>query len=156
MSILLKEGRKEDIKKKYSNKYSDEELDFVLNISDLVDLNHKYTDWIFKNDDTDIDFDMYIDTAVELVKDFDKYQSQLKKKDINQYNRFTELDTALKPFIEKEKEKELEKRVDKVYEDNKFLVIKPKTEEASCKYGAGTKMVCNTKRVRTLWTIYSR
>jgi len=145
ISILLREGRKEDIKKKYSNKYSDEELDFVLNISDLVDLNHKYTDWIFKNDDTDIDFDMYIDTAVELVKDFDKYQSQLKKKDINQYNSFTELDTALKPFIEKEKEKELEKRVDKVYEDNKFLVIKPKTEEASCKYGAGTKW-CVTQK----------
>jgi hypothetical protein len=85
MSILLREGRKEDIKKKYSNKYSDEELDFVLNISDLVDLNHKYTDWIFKNDDIDMDFDMYIDTAVYLVKDFDKYQSQMQKKDINQY-----------------------------------------------------------------------
>jgi hypothetical protein len=145
MSILLREGRKEDIKKKYSNKYSDEELDFVLNISDLVDLNHKYTDWIFKNDDIDMDFDMYIDTAVYLVKDFDKYQSQMQKKDINQYKNIIELESALSPFKYKEELKKLESQVDKIYEDEKFLVIKPKTEESSCKYGAGTKW-CVTQK----------
>jgi len=145
MSILLKEGRKEDLKKKYSDKFDDEVLDDVLGISDLQDFNHKYTDFILKALDIHSDIDMMVDVAVGLVKDFDKYQSQLKKKDINQYNSFTELETALKPFIEKEKEKELEKQVDKVYEDNKFLVIKPKTEEASCKYGAGTKW-CVTQK----------
>jgi hypothetical protein len=135
ISILVKEGRKEDLKKKYSSKFDDEVLDFVLGISDLQDLNHKYTDFILKALDTNSDIDMNVDIAIGLVKDFDKYQSQLKKKDINQYNSFTELETALKPFIEKEKEKELEKQADRIYEDNKFLVIKPKTEEASCKYG---------------------
>jgi len=139
ISILVKEGRKEDLKKKYSSKFDDEVLDFVLGISDLQDFNHKYTDFILKALDPKTDIDFWVDIAVGLVKDFDKYQSQLKKKDINQYNTFSELESALEPFIEKEKEKELEKQVDKIYEDNKFLVIKPKTEEASCKYGYNTK-----------------
>ena len=139
ISILVKEGRKEDLKKKYSSKFDDEVLDFVLGISDLQDFNHKYTDFILKALDTNSDIDMNVDIAIGLVKDFDKYQSQLKKKDINQYNSFTELETALKPFIEKEKEKELEKQADRIYENDKFLVIKPKTEEASCKYGYNTK-----------------
>jgi len=139
ISILVKEGRKEDLKKKYSSKFDDEVLDFVLGISDLQDFNHKYTDFILKALDPNSDIDMNVDIAIGLVKDFNKYQSQLIKKDINQYNSFTELETALKPFIEKEKEKELEKQADRIYENDKFLVIKPKTEEASCKYGYNTK-----------------
>ena len=145
ISILLKEGRKEDLKKKYSDKFDNEVLDFVLGISDLQDFNHKYTDFILKALDPNSDIDMMVDIAVGLVKDFDKYQSQLKKKDINQYNSFTELETVLKPFIEKEKEKELEKQVDKIYEDDKFIVVKPKTEQASCKYGSNTKW-CVTQK----------
>jgi hypothetical protein len=145
ISILVKEGRKEDLKKKYSSKFDDEVLDFVLGISDLQDFNHKYTDFILKALDPNSDIDMMVDIAIGLVKDFDKYQSQLIKKDINQYNSFTELDTALKPFIEKEKEKELEKQANKIYEDNKFLVVKPETEEASCKYGSNTKWCVTSK-----------
>jgi hypothetical protein len=95
INILLKEGRKEDLKKKYSNKYDEKDLDFVLNISDLQDFNHKYTDWIMKNDNSDIPFEEYIESAVELVKDFDKYQSQLPKKDINQYVSFNELEKVV-------------------------------------------------------------
>ena len=145
MSILLKEGRKEDLKKKYADKFDNEVLDFVLGISDLQDFNHKYTDFILKALDPNTDIDFWVDIAVGLVKDFDKYQSQLKKKDINQYNTFFELEDALEPFIEKEKEKELEKQVDKIYEDDKFLVVKPKTEEASCKYGSNTKWCVTVK-----------
>ena len=139
MGILLREGRKEDLKKKYANKFDNEVLDFVLGISDLQDFNHKYTDFILKALEPETDIDYWVEIAIGLVKDFDKYQSQLKKKDINQYNTFSELEYALTPFIEKEKEKELEKQADKIYEDDKFLVVKPKTEEASCKYGFNTK-----------------
>jgi hypothetical protein len=145
MGILLKEGRKEDLKKKYSTKFDEEDLEFILNISDLKDFNHKYTDFILKVLDPNSDIDMSVDVALDLIKDFDKYQSQLKKKDINQYKSFSELEDALKPFHEKEKEKELEKQVDKIYEDDKFLVVKPKTEESSCKYGSNTRW-CVTQK----------
>ena len=55
MSILLREGRKEDLKKKYSDKFDEETLDWILNISDLVDFNHKYTDFVLKSVDPEID-----------------------------------------------------------------------------------------------------
>ena len=84
MSILLKEGRKEDLKKKYAKKFEGGTgLDFILNISDLVDFNHKYTDWVLKNVDPESEnFDDDVEYIVELVKDFDKYSSQFPKKDI--------------------------------------------------------------------------
>ena len=144
MSILLQEGRKEDLKKKYANKFGENDLDFILNISDLQDFNHKYTDFVLKHVDPNF-VTGDAEVGVNLIKSFDKYQSQLEKKDINQYKSFEELDNALSPLYEKRKEKELEKQADKIYEDDKFLVIKPKTEEASCKYGSNTKW-CVTSR----------
>jgi hypothetical protein len=145
MSILILEGRKEDLKKKYSNKFDEETLNWILNISDLVDFNHKYTDFILKALDPNSDIDMNVDIAVGLIQDFDKYQSQLNKKDINQYNTFSELEGALLPFHEKEKEKELEGQSKKIYEKGDFVVIQPKTEESSCKYGSNTKWCVTSK-----------
>lgn len=145
VSILIKEGRKEDLRKKYSNKFDNEVLDFVFGISDLQDFNHKYTDFVLKTLSPDEDVDFHVDIAVQLVKDFDKFQSQLEKKDINQYNNLKELEYALEPILEKQAEKQAEKQVEKIYEDDKFLVIKPKTHQASCKYGANTKW-CTTSQ----------
>lgn len=144
ISILLKEGRREDLKKKYANKFKETDLDWILNISDLVDFNHKYSDFVLKNVDPNSQtFDEDVHTAVEIVKDFDKYQPNLEKRDINQYNNLWDLDLVLEPIKAKEKERELEKQVDKIYEDDKFLVIQPKSHKASCKYGANTKW-CTT------------
>jgi len=144
ISILLGEGRKEDLKKKYTNKFDEKTLDWFLNIADLQDFNHKYTDFVLKGVHPDhIEGDAEI--GINLIKSFDKYQSQLDKKDINQYESFEELDSALFPIKQKQKEKELEKQIDKIYEDDKFVVIIPKNEESSCKYGSGTKW-CTTSK----------
>jgi len=146
MSILILEGRKEDLKKKYSNKFDEETLNWILNISDLVDFNHKYTDFLLKVVDPKIDATPeYIDIIIDYLKLFDKYQSQLEKKDINQYKNVSELENSLKPFQEKEQEKELEGQSKKIYEKGDFVVIQPKTEESSCKYGSNTKWCVTSK-----------
>lgn len=147
MHILLKEGRKEDLKQKYSNKFKGGTgLDFILNISDLVDFNHKYTDWVLKNVDPESEnFDDDVEYIVELIKDFDKYQSQFPKKDINQYVSVNELDAVVNHARTKKKDKELEKQAQKIYEDDKFVILKPQTEEASCKYGSNTKWCVTSK-----------
>ena len=146
MNIILKEGRKEDLKKKYSEKFKEysDTLDFVLNISDLIDFNHKYTDFVLKNLHPNASSDE-IEDIVELVKDFDKYQSQFPKKDINQYVSARELEAVVNHARTNKKDKEEEKKADKIYEDDKFLVIKPKSEEASCKYGSNTKWCVTSK-----------
>jgi len=146
IGILLKEGRKEDLKKKYSTKFNEQDLEFILNISDLKDFNHKYTDFVLKNTDGDGELDIdELEHLVDLIKDFDKYQSQFPKKDINQYVSVNELEKLILYVRVKNQEKELEKQADKIYEDDKFLVIKPKTEESSCKYGSNTKWCVTSK-----------
>lgn len=140
MKILLREGRKEDLKKKYSDKFDEKTLDWILNISDLVDFNHKYTDFVLRTIDPETqDVEWWTEMTIDELKLFDKYQNQLEKKDINQYENFYQLQSAIGPVQQREKEKELEKQVDKVYEDDRVLVIKPKTKQSSCKYGKGTK-----------------
>ena len=146
MGILLKEGRKEDLKKKYSTKFNEEDLEFILNISDLKDFNHKYTDFVLKHTDGDGELDTdELEHFVELIKDFDKYQSQFPKKDINQYVSLNELEKVILYIRSKNKEKELEGQARKIYEKGDFVVIQPKTEEASCKYGSNTKWCVTSK-----------
>jgi len=147
MGILLSEGRKEDLKKKYAKKFEGGTgLDFILNISDLVDFNHKYTDWVLKNVDPESDnFDDDVEYVVELVKDFDKYSSQFPKKDINQYVSLNELESVINFVRTKNKDKELEGQAKKIYEKGNFVVIQPKTEQASCKYGSNTKWCVTSK-----------
>ena len=146
ISILLKEGRKEDLKKKYSTKFNEQDLDFILNISDLKDFNHKYTDFVLKHTDGDGELDTdELEYLIELIKDFDKYQSQFPKKDINQYVSLNELEKVVNFVRVKNKDKELEGQVKKIYEKGDFVVIQPKTEQASCKYGSNTKWCVTSK-----------
>ena len=146
MSILLKEGRKEDLKKKYLARFNEQDLDFILNISDLVEFNHKYTDFVLKNTDGDGELDTdELEHFIGLIKDFDKYQSQLPKKDINQYVSLNELEKVILFIRSKNKDKELEGQAKKIYEKGDFVVIQPKTEQASCKYGSNTKWCVTSK-----------
>jgi hypothetical protein len=146
MGILLREGRKEDLKKKYSTKFNEQDLEFILNISDLKDFNHKYTDFVLKNTDGDGELDTdELEYLIELIKDFDKYQSQFPKKDINQYVSLNELEKVVNFVRVKNKDKELEGQAKKIYEKGDFVVIQPKTEQASCKYGSNTKWCVTSK-----------
>jgi|LakMenE18May11ns_1017448.scaffolds.fasta_scaffold9933709_3 hypothetical protein len=147
MSILLTESRKEDLRKKYAKKFEGGTgLDFILNIADLEDFNHKYTDWVLKNVDPESEnFDDDVEYVVELIKDFDKYSNQFPKKDINQYVSLNELESVVNFVRTKNKDKELESQAKKIYEKGDFVVIQPKTEQASCKYGSNTKWCVTSK-----------
>lgn len=79
---------------------------------------------------------------------FDKFKGKLEKKDINQYHSVPELFNSVKQFMDNpnqatSKSDELRKMkqegAEKVYEDEEWLVIVPKTEQAACLYGKGTK-----------------
>lgn len=143
--MLLQEGRKEDLMKKYSSKFNEYEdtLTNILENPDLASTNFKYTDFILKNLHPNSSSEE-IEDSIKLVKEFDRYQSQLEKKDINQYKSFNELENTLLSYSSKSKEKKNESGADKIYEDDNILVVKPLTHSASCKYGAGTRW-CTTQ-----------
>lgn len=140
--ILIQEGRKEDLRKKYTEKFKEypETLDFILNDEFLTQTNFKYADFVLRELQPNIDTDE-VEKVIELVKDFDRFQQSLEFKDINDYD----ID-GLESIINRHKitSKSQLKKIDssgteKLYEDDNILIVRPLTYEASCKYGAGTK-----------------
>lgn len=100
--------------------------------------------------------DKYI---IAMDRDVENFDSIIKSpKDITNYHPYF-LQT-LKNVIQenksgKEKEKEAKSQVEKLYEDDDYLVLKPKTYEASCYYGAGTTWCTASKDSREHFRKYS-
>lgn len=89
------------------------------------------------------------------IKYFDEGQLQrltISPKDINSYPDIYTLQIMSKTINERkeiEKEKiEAKKESEKLFENNRYLIITPYSHKASCYYGAGTKW-CTTKKEDT-------
>lgn len=111
----------------------------------------KYSKWLlslYLNKKLKIE-DLY--KATEYLTYFAKYGGKLKMNIINQYKSLSELYNALKHIIDSieggsdefksnsEKAFEVKQGAEKPYEDSEWIIIIPRTEEASCYYGAGTQ-----------------
>lgn len=85
--------------------------------------------------------------AKEYLSVFTKYINVIEVNDINKYKSLPELYGAISEYIEnpgtatskQDAVRKIKEDADKVYEDNKWLIIIPKTREASCYYGKGTQ-----------------
>ncbi len=83
------------------------------------------------------------------IEYFHKNPSKYEKKDINQFNSIEDLEKASNEAkLKLSRKEQKETGVDKVYEDDDFLVLMPKTHKASCRYGSNTKW-CVTMRDRS-------
>ena len=116
-----------------------------------INPNHKYLEWIAKNWDTsgpneDGDVDNNLKEILLAVSKFDNESQRLEIKDLNQYRDIDQLFDALKKVGETARRTvDITDDVEKIYEDNRFVVVSPKTHTASCYYGAGTKWCTATK-----------
>ena len=98
------------------------------------------------------DMRQFVAEIVPKVQFFDTNKDKYPKKDLREYvgdwferdflNFTNEL---IKQTSEKKEEKKARKEVDKVYDSDTILIVKPKTHTASCYYGAGTKW-CTTMK----------
>lgn len=123
----------------------------------------KYLEWMCKvwvEDQTGQGSEMII----PIILDFDRFvtRNQIEHKDINSYKTFEELQTIVTATKEKggsktqkRKEKEAEVKKDKnvVYQDKNITVIVPQNHEQSKLYGANTKW-CTAERTSTHWDSY--
>src|SRR6056300_510575 len=70
-------------------------------------------------------------------------------KDINKYKSIWGLQAVLNGVRQRQimvqKEKEVKNESNKIYEDDKYLIVEPYSHGASCYYGAGTKWCTTTK-----------
>ena len=97
----------------------------------------------------------------ELIKDMAFYSEapiSNSPRNIDSYNTIATLERVMDEIesrqTRKQKEKEAKKGGEKIYEDNRWLVVKPHTLEASCYYGAGTKW-CTTSENTNHFKDYS-
>jgi hypothetical protein len=131
---LIKEGRVEDFKSKYGQKFTPANADRI-----AANVSPKFLNWIGKTFDG-INFEENFAKLVAALKQFEKISSNLPKTDINQYGGLTELLTSLSEYDSKSKRNIRKVQGGNVvYEDDRFFIVNPLTHEASCYYGKGTK-----------------
>ena len=153
---ILYEGRVEDVLNKHfkgtpggylEQIYYDE----IVPGSAEINPNHKYLEWIAKNWDTsgpneEGDIDHNLKEILLAVSKFDNQSHRLEIKDLNQYRDIDQLFDALKKVGETARRTvDITGDVEKIFEDNRFVVVSPKTHNASCYYGSGTKWCTATK-----------
>jgi hypothetical protein len=152
---LLTEGRKEDARAKYEDVNDDV---FNYYVDNDPSGNQKYLDWMLNNV-----VGRYRGrlepSLMEMVKFFHQYQNMFIEKDINRHNLTTldrEIDDVKEKLLQKEKKKQAKKQSTKLYEDDRWLAISPKSWEASCYYGVGTKWCITMKNNPSYWGRYSK
>jgi hypothetical protein len=137
---LIFEGREDDFKATYVNKFSPEKLDAIINMVNEVPNGSKFLTFLGRVLPNTISQGLIDETVKPVLKKFVAIGPNLEIKDINQYKTFAELNTAIQKYENRiRRSVETIEGADLVYEDDTFTVIAPLTTKASCYYGAGTK-----------------
>lgn len=153
ISFLLIEGRVDDVREKFPDMEEDTFDSLVAN--QPAGSNNKYLMWAAKQ----VDDGTMPEEVVMVVRLFHDNNQRLKQKDINQYKDVDELNTAIDE-LSKNKTKSQEAKQAKadtqvIYSDENWLVVRPFTQEASCKYGAGSKWCISATASRNYFASYS-
>jgi hypothetical protein len=162
---LLVEGRLEDIKDKYqdSTEIGVDDIDYLS--QEDPSGNNKYLEWMVK---TSINGDATTERVAEVVKDYHENLARINNKmstdvinsspnsftdekekkrisnnpkDINSFYSVVTLQLVVDAANESKKDSPMR---DKIYEDDRFIVIVPKTHKASCKYGSFSNWCVST------------
>jgi hypothetical protein len=133
-SKIIKEGRKEDFITKYSNKFSPEQIKRITSL-----IQPKFLDWVGKNVDV-INFDDNFSKLYKAIDFFEKNSSNLTITDLYQYKSLSQLISEISEFQKRQRRTVRKvKGGNVVYEDDRFFIVNPLTQDASCYYGKGTK-----------------
>ena len=135
---LIQEGRVDDFKAKYSQKFGAENVNKI-----IKSVPQKYLDWVGKHMDG-VNFDENLSKIQTALDKFQKVSSNLPITDIYQYKSVGQLFSALTDYDSRQRR--VVKKVDGgnvVYDDGRFFVVNPLTHQSSCYYGKGTKW-CTT------------
>jgi hypothetical protein len=81
-----------------------------------------------------------VQEVLSLVAAFNKARAKLPKKDLSLYDSLAEVQTAIESLAPSQTSirNDIKGQVEKVYEDDKFVVVYPHSKEASCVWGKGT------------------
>ena len=131
---LIQEGRVDDFKAKYSQKFGNENAEKIVS-----DVQQKYLDWVGKTLDV-VNFDENLQKVADALTKFEKVSTNLPITDIFQYKSIGQLLSAISEYDARQR-----RTVNKVeggnvvYNDGRYFVVNPLTHDSSCYYGKGTK-----------------
>jgi len=131
---LIQEGRVDEFKSKYGQRFTPDRLDLILS-----KVKPKYLTWVGKVFDN-INFEDNFAKLIEALMKFDKISTNLPKTDINQYQNLSELLDVIDIYENRNRRdvKQVEGG-NVVFDDGRFFVVNPLDHKASCYYGKGTK-----------------
>jgi hypothetical protein len=131
---LIQEGRVDEFKSKYGQRFTPDRLDLILS-----KVKPKYLTWVGKVFDN-INFEDNFAKLIEALIKFDKISTNLPKTDINQYQNLSELLDVIDIYENRNRRdvKQVEGG-NVVFDDGRFFVVNPLDHKASCYYGKGTK-----------------
>ena len=135
---IIQEGRVDDFKAKYSQKFGGENINKIIS-----SVPQKYLDWVGKHMDG-VNFEDNLSKVSEALNKFVKISSNLPITDLYQYKNIGQLLSALAEY--EGRQRRVVKKVEGgnvVYDDGRFFVVNPLTHNSSCYYGKGTKW-CTT------------
>jgi hypothetical protein len=130
---LIQEGRVDDFKTKYGQKFGEKTNEIISNVP------HKFLDWVGKNLDN-INIEENLPKVIQGLKKFEKISSNLPITDLYQYKSLGQLLSALSEY-----EQKIRRQVkpvnggNVVYDDGRYFIVNPLTLDSSCYYGKGTK-----------------
>lgn len=133
-SEYILEGRVEDFKSKFSQKFNQEVLNKMVS-----SIKPKYLMWAGSVLDP-INLEENLGRLITFLSSFDKLSSNLTKTDINQYKSLNELVEEVNKYVNRQRRqyKQIEGG-NVVYDNSRFLVVNPLSHQTSCYYGKGTK-----------------
>lgn len=150
--LILEAATIQDIYQKYYSNIPQDIFQQIISAdptynSDKPNKMGKFGKWllgIYLKDNLKIE-DLY--KATQYLQTFIRYSGKIEQKDIMKYKSLQELYTVVEPFISNpeqtatkaEEIRKVKEGAEKVYEDEKWMVIVPHTQEASCYYGKGTQ-----------------
>lgn len=139
-------------------------IEFVSSNVDPTE-NHQYTLWILrtyhKNGIARYEDFNRVGVALEI---FHKFKRQMQTRDINQIKNLPALEDLVQPYVDAQTGKEQKKDIsDKIrsetevfYNGPEGMILIPKTEEASCFWGKGTRWCTAATSSNNYFDMYNR
>ena len=150
---MVLESNADEIKSKYYPNIKQDVFNMIVN-SDKITSNiengkvGKYAKWLLKlylNNELEL---VDLPKAEEYISIFHKMSNAgiLNNRDINNYKSLNDIYNIIsnyhnsnKSISKSDKVKKIKNQSELIYTDDRFIVIKPLTKQASCYYGKGTK-----------------
>lgn len=140
----LNEGKIQDLQKKYP------EVDVEYVATRDPSPTKKYLEWMLKQ----IEKDHSEEDLVPTVQYFHRNIQKFPQKDINQYADLKDLENEVKRLESINVSRQRSGSEEKLYEDDRYLLMRPDDKNAVMKYGAGTKW-CITMRDANYYEQYT-